>query len=73
MSAESDATTTMHAQPGVFEMLAPSLQGPVYVRLLVNEKLLKIGSEFNLSADQVDAWIDILEAAQERMKRSKQA
>jgi hypothetical protein len=54
----------------LFEMLAPSLQGPVYVTLVGDGRLLKIGGEFNLSADQVETWISILEAVQDKMKRA---
>jgi hypothetical protein len=60
----------MLAHPTLFEMLAPSQQGPVYMRLVTNGNLLKIGGEFNLNAAQVDAWIAILEVVQERIKRS---
>jgi hypothetical protein len=48
-------------------MLAPSQQGPVYVRLAGDAKAVKIGSEFNLNAAQVQAWIAILEAAKDQM------
>ena len=59
----------MFAHPVLFEMLAPSQQGPVYVRLAGNEKLVKIGTEFNLNAAQVQAWIVILEAAKDQLQR----
>ena len=60
---------SVQTHPVLFEMLAPSLQGPVYVTLVADGKLVKIGGEFNLSADQVEKWISILEAVQNRMKR----
>ena len=50
-------------------MHAPSQQGPVYVRLVGNEELVKIGTEFNLNAAQVQAWIVILEAAKDQLQR----
>jgi hypothetical protein len=59
----------MPAQPALFEMLAPSQQGPVYVHLAPDAKVAKIGAEFNLDAAQVEAWIAILEAVRERMRR----
>ena len=59
----------MLAHPVLFEMLAPSQQGPVYVRLVGNEKLVKIGTEFNLNAAQVQTWIVILEAAKDQLQR----
>jgi hypothetical protein len=64
-------TAEMPTQPAVLEKLAPSLQGPVYLRLAANQKLLKVGGEFDLSAEQVSAWIEILEAVQDRMQRLK--
>jgi len=50
-------------------MHAPSQQGPVYVRLVGNEELVKIGTEFNLNAAQVQTWIVILEAAKDQLQR----
>jgi hypothetical protein len=58
----------MHAHAVLFEMLAPSQQGPVYVRLVGDAKAVKIGSEFNLNAAQVQSWLAILEAAKDQMR-----
>jgi hypothetical protein len=58
------------AHPALFEMLAPSQQGPVYIHLVADGKVVKIGGEFNLNAAQVEAWLAILEAARQRMKVS---
>jgi hypothetical protein len=57
--------------PVLFEMLAPSQQGPVYVRLAADAKLVKIGGEFDLNVAQVDAWIAILQAMKDHMRRSR--
>jgi len=61
---------SVQTHSALFEMLAPSLQGSVYVTLVGDGRLLKIGGEFNLSADQVETWISILEAVQDKMKRA---
>jgi hypothetical protein len=68
---KTNIETTAPARSTLLEFLAPTLQGPVYVRLGANYRLLKIGGEFNLSAEQVERWIDILEAFQERMRKEK--
>jgi hypothetical protein len=60
----------MQTHPVLFEMLAPSQQGPVYVRLIGDAKVVKIGGEFNLNVAQVQAWIGILEAAKDQMRGS---
>lgn len=60
----------MLAHPALFEMLAPSQQGPVYIHLVADGKVVKIGGEFNLNAAQVEAWLAILEAVRHRMKVS---
>jgi hypothetical protein len=58
----------VQAHPVLLEMLAPSQQGPVYIRLAGDANAVKIGSEFNLNAAQVQAWIAILEAAKDQMR-----
>jgi hypothetical protein len=58
----------MQAHAVLLEMLAPSQQGPVYVRLVGDAKAVKIGSEFNLNAAQVQSWLAILEAARDQMR-----
>jgi hypothetical protein len=68
---KTEIETTVPVRPELLEFLAPSLQGPVYVRLGANDRLLKIGGEFNLSVEQVERWINILEAFQRRMRKEK--
>jgi hypothetical protein len=55
--------------PVLFEMLAPSQQGPAYVRMLGDAMVVTIGSEFNLNAAQVQAWIAVLAEAKNHMQR----
>jgi hypothetical protein len=64
------ATDVMLDHTVLFEMLAPSQQGPVYVRLVSDAKLVKIGGEFNLNVAQVEAWIAVLKAMRDHMRRS---
>lgn len=58
----------MLAHPTLFERFAPSQHGPVYIHLVADGKVVKIGSEFNLNATQVEVWLAILEAARQHMK-----
>jgi hypothetical protein len=66
VNAESESTA---AQRSVFEMLAPTLQGPVYVRVAADGVRLDIGGEYQLDADQVDRWLAILALSKQRMRR----
>ena len=64
---QSIASRPALAHPALFEMLAPSQQGPVYIHLVADGKVVKIGGEFSLDAAQVEAWLAILEAARQHM------
>jgi hypothetical protein len=64
------ATDVMLDHTVLFEMLAPSQQGPVYVRLVPDAKFVRIGGEFDLNVAQVEAWVAILKAMKGHMRRS---
>jgi hypothetical protein len=66
MDVESESTILPRR---IFEMLGPTLQGPVYVRLVADGTRLDIGGEYQLDADQVGRWIDVLASAKQRMRR----
>src|SRR5262249_28508637 len=66
MGIESQSTVTLRR---FFEMLGPTLDGPVYVRLAADGTRLDIGGEYQLDADQVGRWIDVLASAKQRMRR----
>ena len=61
----------MQARPSpLLEMKARSQHGPLYVRLVAKRKVLQIGDELDLDGAPVQAWIAILDAARECMRRS---
>lgn len=57
----------MSSYPILFEALAPSLQGVVYLRLSADARLLRVGADFDLTASHVEKWIAALTDVRDRM------